>query len=101
MQVGDLAAQHDDGAVAAVVAGVGKFEGVGARDLELAFLATPEPHARERYGVVEKLELVALAGGASGPHRALACLEAIGPKQCTADDDYQRQTLPHRRIMRS
>jgi len=38
LQVAHLAAQHDDGAVAAVVPGVGELEGVGAGDLQLPFL---------------------------------------------------------------
>jgi len=50
MHVGHVGAEHDDGAVAPVTAGVGKFERIGARDLELPFFVAREAllkrHAR-------------------------------------------------------
>src|SRR5438445_9746029 len=101
MHVGHVAAEHDDGAMTAIVAGVGKLESVGARDLELPLLVAREPHAGKGHRVVEKLQLVTLASRVAGAHRSLASLQAIGPEQCTADNKKQRQTLPHRWIMRS
>ena len=56
VQVLQLAAQHHDRAVPAVIAGVGELEGVGARDLQLAVVVAPEAQARERNGVVEELQ---------------------------------------------
>src|SRR5262252_1208086 len=61
LQVLHLAAEHHDRAVPAVVAGVGKLERVGARNLQLPFFVAPKAQPRERHGVVEQLQVVALA----------------------------------------
>jgi len=63
---------------------------VGTRDLELTFLVAREAHARERHGVVEELQLVALA-----PERrrspALGVPSGYRPQQSSTDDDEQRR----------
>src|SRR5205085_7041683 len=64
VHVGHLAAQHDDGAMAAVVAGVGKLERIGAPYFQLPFLIACQAHLCECDGFVEELQLVALAGRA-------------------------------------
>ena len=82
--------------MAAVVAGVGELEGIGARDPELAVLAAPQPHARERHRVVEELERVALARGAPGLHRALARAQAVEPEEYPCCNTDNRGRFPHR-----
>lgn len=96
MHVGHFAAQHDDRAMAAVVPRVREFERVGTFDLHLPVVVAREAHPGEGDGVVEELQLIALAGRASGAHRALARLQAIGPEQ-RAEHDHreQRQCFPH------
>jgi len=65
LQILQLPAEHHDRAVAAVIPGVRELEGVGARDPDLAIVVAPEAHAADRDRVVEELQLVALARGAS------------------------------------
>src|SRR5687768_16293394 len=61
LQVEQVSAQHHDRAVAAVVPGVGKLEGISARDFQLPILAAREPEPRKRHRLIEELQLVALA----------------------------------------
>src|SRR5262245_51148350 len=61
LQILHLAAEHHDRALAAVVAGVGKLERIGAGDAQLAVGVAREAHAGEGHRVVQKEQLVALA----------------------------------------
>src|SRR4051812_46004181 len=47
-QVLQLAAEHDDGAMPAVVPGVGKFKAIRPRNAQLALVVPSQRHARER-----------------------------------------------------
>jgi Zn finger protein HypA/HybF involved in hydrogenase expression len=98
-QIGELVAQHDDRALAAVVAGLGEFEGVGARDLQLAFLVARKAQARESHRVVEELDAVALACRASRLQRALAHPHAVEPQQCPCGEEDDRDRFPHPAIV--
>src|SRR5262249_28185023 len=96
VHVGNVATEHDDGAVAAVVAGVRELERIGALYLHLPFVITREAHPGERDRVIQELQLIALAGRAPGAHRALARLQADGPEQRTdRDHQQQRKRFPH------
>ena len=95
LQVLQLAAEHHDGAVAAVVAGVGKLERIRARDPELSVLVAPESDARERNRIIQKLQVVALARPAPGLHRALARSQAVEPEKNPCCDKNNRADFPH------
>ncbi len=62
MQVLHLGAEHDDRAVAPVVAGVGELESIGARDSQLTILIPLKTKACKGNRVVEELQMIALAG---------------------------------------
>ena len=78
LQVG---AEHHDGAVAAVVARIGEFEGIGAPQAQAAVVVAREAQLGEGDRVVEELQVIALARGASGLHRALARAQAVQPEE--------------------
>src|SRR5688572_3569756 len=99
LQVLQLAAQHHDRAVATVIAGVGELEGVGARDPELAFVVAPQTHAADRDRVVEKLQLIALAGRAPGVQCALARAQTVEPEEYPCGNDDNRGAFPHPAIV--
>src|SRR4051794_25580091 len=84
--------------MAAVVAGIGELERVGAGDLELPAVVAAEPDAREGHRFVEELQVVALAGGAAGVHRALARAQAVNPKQNAEHDQHESCPFPHQRL---
>src|SRR5438067_841882 len=99
MHVDDIGAKYDDGTMAAVISRIGKLERISAGNLELSLLVARESHAREGHRVIEELQLIALAGRAPCPHRALARLQAIAPEQGTDDDQHYREAFPHRPII--
>src|SRR5262245_44150529 len=99
MKVEQLPAQHHNGAMAAVVAGVGELEGVGTRELELPVLVAPQAQAREGHRVIEELQVVALAGGAAGLQRALARAQAVQPEKNPCGDKDDRGAFPHAAIL--
>src|SRR3954469_1493063 len=102
MQVGHFSAEHDDGAMAAVVAGVGEFERIRARDLHLAVFVTREPHAGKSDRVIEELQLIAFARRAAGADRPLAGLQAVGPQEAAEGDEENGRRFPHQAsLMRS
>src|SRR5262245_10680132 len=98
MQILHFATQHHNRALAAVVAGVGELEGIGARDAQLAFFVARKPDACKRHRIVEELQVVALARRAPGAHRALARPQAVGPQQDPAADGDDGRKLPHQRL---
>src|SRR5262249_44475674 len=95
MQVRQLAAEHDDGALAPVVSRVRELERVGARDPQLAILVAREAQPGKGHGVVEELQLVAPAGGAPGVDRALARAQAVHPEERPGGDEDYGGALPH------
>ena len=97
LQVLQLAAQHHDRAVAAVVAGVGELEGVGARDLQLAFVVARQAHAANATVSSSNCRPIALAGRAPGAQRALARAQAVEPEEYPCGNEDNRGAFPHRR----
>src|SRR3954470_16395590 len=81
LQVLHLAAEHHDRALTPGVAGVEKLERVGAGDAQFPVMVTRQAQPGEGHRVIEKLKLIALARRTAGAHRALARLQAVGPKE--------------------
>ena len=75
MHVGHVAAEHDDGAVTPVISGVGEFERIGARDLELAFLV-----AAKAQGV--QVNVPQAGAGKPKPLEVQAAAPKIGRASC-------------------
>jgi hypothetical protein len=97
LQVLQLAAQHHDGAVAAIVPGVGELKGVSARNPELTLTVAPQADTAERNRVVEELQRIPLARCATGLHRALARAQAVNPEKYPCCDEDDRRRFPHGR----
>src|SRR3954467_3507410 len=81
--------------MAPVVAGIGKLEHIGARDLHLPVLIARKAHPGEGDRLIEELQLIALARRAAGADCALARLQAVGPQEGAGEDQEQRECLPH------